>query len=364
MNHEARRDRVLKAMDGARHGVLAVAPGPNMAYLFGWHPHVDERPCYAFLTGRGTALVMPDLNLTEAKAHLDLPMEAYADGEGPQAPLVRLADRLSLAETDRVWVEDTMRYDFVRELETVLPGAPYRLSASLLAPIRARKDSEEVAALKVAAGHADHAMTRAFERMAEGMTEAELAKVIEEAFQEAGADKTNFTIVGSGANGAFPHHSFSDRRLLKGDAVVLDIGGAKDGYNGDLTRVAHIGEPTDEYRKVHAVVEKAVRAALSIIKPGVRAGDVDRAARGVIEEAGYGPYFTHRVGHGIGVTGHEPPFLTGNNDLPLEVGMTFSVEPGIYIPGRFGVRLEEIVALTDEGPEILSRLPRDVRVIS
>jgi len=202
-------------------------------------------------------------------------------------------------------------------------------------------------------------MQAAFAAIRPGMSELDLAAVIKSSFQSEGASPA-FWIVGGGGNGAFPHHHAGERKLAEGDAVVIDIGGRKAGFPSDITRMAVVGQPPEGYGQIHSIVEKAVQAALKAAKPGVLAREVDAAARTVIADAGYGEYFVHRTGHGMGIDGHEPPYLTSTSDTVLEEGMVFSIEPGIYLPGRFGIRLEEIVILRDDGPEVLSSLPRDL----
>lgn len=362
MDYQGRRRMLRQKAAEAGVGLIAIAPGPNMLYLMGYHPHIDERPCYLLLTEAGEGLVVPDLNATEVAAKVDLQMETYTDAEGPQAALSRMAGAVRMADARRVMVEETMRYDFVQHLIHQVPDAGVTTSEPILGAMRMHKDADEIAAIRENSDMADRVMEEAFANIREGVSEEEIAAVVASAFKAAGALRTNFAIIGSGPNSAFPHHSSGSRRALRGEAVVLDIGAHYKGYNSDITRMAFVGEPGEEYRKVHAVVEVAVHAARAAVRPGVRACDVDRAARRVIEDAGYGPYFTHRVGHGLGVTGHEPPYMTGTNEIRLEEGMTFSIEPGIYLPGRFGVRLEELALVTADGVETMSRLPRDVRI--
>jgi Xaa-Pro aminopeptidase len=193
-----------------------------------------------------------------------------------------------------------------------------------------------------------------------GVTELAVARAADEGFRQAGAPEVMATIVGSGPNSAFPHHHSSSRTLQNGEPVLFDLGSRVDGYCSDITRMAFLGSPTVRYREIHGVVEAAVAAALAAIKPGVPVSAVDLAARQAIERAGYGEQFVHRTGHGIGLSGHEPPSIAHTNALPLEEGMAFSVEPGIYLPGEFGVRLEEIVVVSRGGCDVLSRLRRDV----
>ncbi|MFO7246737.1 MAG: aminopeptidase P family protein [Thermaerobacter sp.] len=359
----ARRRRVRDALAGAGVDALAVAPGDNMTYLLGYHPHPDERPCFLIIAARGEGMLVPALNAEEVRAHVDLPMETYTDAEGPAAALDRLAAALGIRPARAVMIEEPMRADFALLLQERLGGAVLRLAGPVLAAMRMRKDPGEIEALQRAARLGDAAMQAAFAALRPGMTELELARVVEEAFMNGGAQSVSFAIVASGPNAAFPHHQSGSRVVQAGEPVLFDIGARLDNYECDITRMAFVGEPNDEYLKVHGIVERAVQAALAVIRPGVEARQVDLAARSVIEEAGYGPYFTHRTGHGIGISGHEPPSITSTNDMPLDVGMAFSVEPGIYLPGRFGVRLEEIVVVTETGCRVLSGLSRDVRVV-
>ena len=169
--------------------------------------------------------------------------------------------------------------------------------------------------------------------------------------------------MGSGPNGANPHHEMGDRVIQRGDMVVLDFGGLKHGYGSDTTRTVHVGEPTDEEREVHEIVRDAQQAGFEAVRPGVECQEIDRAARAVITAAGYGEYFIHRVGHGIGLTTHEPPYMVEGERQPMQPGMCFSIEPGIYLPGRFGVRIEDIVTVTAEGGRRLNRTPHEMAIV-
>ena len=170
----------------------------------------------------------------------------------------------------------------------------------------------------------------------------------------------SFWIVGAAGNGAFPHHQTSDRKLEEGDAIVIDIGARKEGFPSDITRMAVVGSAPEGYGQIHSIVEKAVQAALKAARPGVLAKDVDAAARNVIADAGYGEYFVHRTGHGMGIDGHEPPYITATSETVLEEGMVFSIEPGIYLPGKFGIRLEDCFHMTAAGPRFFTQPPSDV----
>lgn len=364
MDYAHRRKTLRTRAADAGIDLIAVAPGPNMKYLLGYHTHIDERPCYLLLSRDGEGLVVPELNATEAASKLDLHMETYADAAGPQEALSRLLGCIGVADARRVMVEETMRYDFVLHLMRQVASAAFSTSEPLLATMRMHKDADEIAVIRENAAMADRVMEVALAALRVGAFEEEIAGGVAAAFKAEGAERTNFSIIGSGPNSAFPHHSSGPRRIAQGDAVVLDIGAHYADYNSDITRMAFVGAPTAEYQKVHAVVEAAVEAAKAATRPGAQAKDVDLAARHVIEAAGYGEYFTHRVGHGLGVVGHEPPYMTSENDMPLEVGMIFSIEPGIYLPGRFGVRLEELALVTPDGVETMSRLTRQVFGVS
>ncbi|MCB1355608.1 MAG: aminopeptidase P family protein [Maritimibacter sp.] len=347
-----------------REGVdfLALGPGAHMRWLVGFNPHPDERPCLLCVTGDRAAFLMPALNAQGSRPHTDLPFHEWADADGPDAGFAALIDDLGAASAQRIVLDETMRADFAALVQEALPGAERLFTASTVGALRMRKDAEEYRILKENARIADGAMEAGWAAMAAGMTEAAVGAVIREAFKAAGAAPL-FDIVGAGANGAFPHHHTGDTVLAPGDAVVMDIGGAKGGYSSDMTRMAVLGTPPEGYAEVHAIVEAAVQAALKAARPGVKAHEVDDAARGVITAAGFGDYFVHRTGHGMGVEVHEQPYLTSVSQTVLETGMVFSIEPGIYLPGRFGIRLEDIVILREDGPEILSDLPRTLKVI-
>ncbi|MEM6303317.1 MAG: Xaa-Pro peptidase family protein [Pseudomonadota bacterium] len=342
--------------------LLALGPGAHLRWLTGMHPHGDERPLIFALTAAHAGLLMPSLESESARRQTDLPFFEWSDAEGPQAAFEAMLEALGAAQARSIVLDETMRADHAALVQDRLLNARRQFCESTVGALRARKSAEEYAILKANARIADAAMQAAWAAMRPGMTELEVAQIARDSFagQEA---RPLFSIVGAGGNGAMPHHQTGDALLEAGQAVVMDIGGGKDGFSSDITRMAVMGAGPEGYAEVHAVVEAAVQAALATARPGVRAHEVDDAARGVIAAAGYGDYFLHRTGHGMGVEVHEPPYITGSAQVVLEEGMVFSIEPGIYLPGRFGIRLEDIVILRSEGPEVLSELPRDVRVI-
>src|SRR2546428_1710973 len=289
-------------------------------------------------------------------------MMTYGDSEGPANALT--AGRQRLGVRRRIGVGDTMRAAALLLLQQQWRDAQFVPASIVLARLRMRKSAEEIEALRRAAATADTAVQAAWRACRPGATEADIAAAVDAGFRAAGATEVKPAIVGSGPNSAFPHHHTGTRRAQAGEPVLFDLGSQVDGYCSDITRMASLGEPPARYRDVHRAVEAAVRNALAVIRPAVPINEVGLAARRTIEQAGYGPNFVHRTGHGIGLTEHEPPSVTQANALPLEEGMAFSVEPRIYLPGEFGVRLEGVVVGTAHGAEVLSRLPRDVAIIS
>ena len=234
-------------------------------------------------------------------------------------------------------------------LEKNVVGAKFTSADPLVGQLRERKDADEVEILAQAAKQADIAMQAAMNACRVGATEAEVAQAVQKAFRESGAESADFFIVGAGANGAFPHHHSSATRLKQGDAIVIDIGATHRGYKSDITRMVHLGKPTQEFTKAYEAVLDANQRAMAMVKPGVKAEEIDRAARGALESAGLGQYFTHRTGHGLGLDGHETPWIMDGNATVLEEGMVFSIEPGVYFPGKYGIRIEDIVVVTANG---------------
>lgn len=339
--------------------LVVLAPGTHLQWLMGFQPHGDERPSLCCVGLNDAAFLMPALNAEACRVETDLRFFTWADEDGPTYALGELLDQLDLRGVTRMALDETMRADFAALIGDALPGVERIFSASTLGALRMRKDADEYEVLKRNAGVADTAMRAAWAAMQAGMREQEVADVVRRSFVDQGA-RPQFAIIGAGEHGAFPHHHTSNTELKLGDAVVMDIGGRLGSYNSDITRMAVIGEAPEGYAEVHQVVENAVQAAMAAARPGVVARTVDAAARTVIADAGYGDFFVHRTGHGLGMEGHEEPYVTATSEAVLDEGMVFSIEPGIYLPGRFGIRLEEIVMLRADGPEILSDLARDV----
>ena len=358
-------DRLQRAADQAgqaRFDALIVAPSADLVYLTGYDPPPLERlTCLIARPGRSPVLLVPEL-------------------EGPLAESRRIG---SLAEIV-TWRETDDPYDLVRRLvgkgrrgacsermwalhliglQRALPQAGFASASRILGPLRAVKDADEIGRLGRAARYADEVFGRITRSGLESATERDVARRLGDLLLEMGNDAITFTIVGSGPNGASPHHQAGERTIQAGDALVMDFGGRAAGYCSDITRTVAVGRADPEVREVHDVVREAQDRALRAVRPGVAAQEIDRAAREVIEQAGYGDRFVHRTGHGIGLEEHEQPYLVEGNEEPLRHGMCFSIEPGIYLPGRFGVRIEDIIAVTDDGGRSLNRASRELEVV-
>lgn len=340
--------------------LVALGPSSHMGWLTGVHPHGDERPVMLLVSRDHAGFLMPSLNADAARRDTDLPFYAWRDDEGPEAALAALLAACGATGPGlSVVLDETMRADFALRLLDAMDAPRRRFTDDTVGLLRAAKDAEEFAAIKAAHLVNDDVVRAAFAALREGMTELDLQAVIMAGHKAAGAE-TEFCSVCFGPSSAFPHHYSGATKLAPGMAVMVDTGCRLDGYPSDMTRCGVFGAPEAEYLEIFAVVELAVQAALKAAKPGVPAREVDRAAREVITAAGYGERFLHRTGHGLGIDIHEPPYITATSDRPLAEGNVFSIEPGIYLAGRFGVRLEEIVILRADGAEVFSDMPRDM----
>ncbi|MEV5718884.1 Xaa-Pro peptidase family protein [Amycolatopsis mediterranei] len=361
----ARLDRARAAAAAAGTDALLIAPGSDLRYLLGQAGGSFERLTTLVVPADGTpALVVPKL---EAPGYADVPTDdlgvellTWVDGDDPYE---LVADRLG--KPGRVAVSDFTPALHVLALRAALGEAEQTLAGPVVRELRMRKDATEIASLREAGAAIDRVHARVHEWLRPGRTEAEVGADIAAAIVEEGHVQADFVIVGSGPNGASPHHDVSERVIERGDVVVVDIGGPLPaGYNSDSTRTYAVGELRDaDVAETYAVLQRAQAAAVAAVKPGVTAEAVDAAARDVIAEAGFGEYFIHRTGHGIGLDVHEEPYIIAGNALPLEPGMAFSVEPGIYQPGRWGARIEDIVIVTEDGVESVNNQPHELVVL-
>jgi Xaa-Pro aminopeptidase len=361
---KTRLDRLREALGDASLDAIALSPSDNLRHTIGFSPLADERFCALLVTASAEAFVVPQLNADQTEAAVPgLEVFRWKDEDGADRALADALARVDAGRSKRVAVDPEMRAEALLALLDAAPALRAVNGAGVMRAVRETKDVVEVDALTRSAASADEAMRRAIAVCRPGVTELEVAAAATTTFNEAGAEEP-WVCVGSGPNGAFPHHVVSGRVLQEGDPVVIDLGAKLENYASDITRMVYVGEPSARYREVHDTVEAAVQAALAAARPGATCGDVDRAARRVIEDAGYGERFLHRTGHGLGLSVHEAPWIMAGEPTPLRAGMVFSIEPGIYLDREFGVRLEEIVHLADDGPHIFSGLPRTVRTVS
>ncbi|MFF8290117.1 M24 family metallopeptidase [Streptomyces sp. NPDC016309] len=363
-DHRARMARATGAAASAGLAGLLVAPGPDLVYLTGYRPTAEtERLTLLVLApGRDPVLVVPALEAPDAERAAGaaaLTLRDWTDGIDPYALTAPLLD-----PEGRYGISDNAWSMHLLGLQQRLPGTSYAALTQALPMLRAVKDAAELARLEAAGAAADEAYRQILGVRFAGRRETDVAADLAALLKQTGHSQVDFTVVGSGPNGANPHHEAGDRVIERGDMVVLDFGGLKHGYGSDTSRTVHVGEPTPEERRVHDVVREAQQAGVEAVRPGATCQDVDRAARSVIDAAGHGAYFIHRTGHGIGVTTHEPPYMIEGEELPLVPGMCFSVEPGIYLPGRFGVRIEDIVTVTEDGRgRRLNTTPRELALV-
>jgi Xaa-Pro aminopeptidase len=369
-------DTVTSRLLRARHATrvagldaLLITPSPDLRYLLGVAGESHERLTCLVLPAEGDPTVvvpaLERLRLDDTPVpELGLEIAEWRDGDDPYA-LVAALLRKSGSAPSCVAVEDAMPAAHVLALRDALPGCAQSLASTALAPLRMCKDSAEIAALLVAGQAIDRVHARMGEWLRVGRTEAQVGADVAAAIVAEGHTSAAFVIVGSGPHGASPHHDVSDRVVQPGDVVVVDIGGpTPEGYFSDCTRTYSLGEPAEaDVATCYAVLQAAQDAAVAAVAPGTTAARVDAAARSPIAAAGLGERFLHRTGHGIGLEVHEQPYIVAGNDLVLEAGMAFSIEPGIYLPGRWGARIEDIVVVNDSGATRLNHRPRELAVL-
>lgn len=365
---EVYRDRLLRASSEAAArdvDALLITPSTDYAYLLGYAAPGFERLTCLVLSADGRAsLVVPHLEEPLARHELgelagDLAIVPWDETEDPFWVVRDLLDTAVM----RVAVQDQMWARFVLRLRAALDPVELVEAGPTLAALRRIKSADEIVRLRAAARAADEAMDRIRGERLSGKTEHEVSAHIRALLLAAGHDSADFSIVGSGPNSASPHHEPGERVIEAGDAVVLDIGGFKDGYGSDTTRTVFVGTPPDAFTDLYAVLHEAQQAACAAIRPGLPAQEIDRAAREIITAAGYGTAFIHRTGHGIGMETHEEPYIVEGNADPLQPGHAFSVEPGIYVAGTWGARIEDIAVCTPDGGEILNQSSRELVIV-
>ncbi len=364
----SRLDKLNASLLNSGLSAIALNPGPTLTYLSGISFHLMERPVVLLVApDKDPVLVLPELELPKVDL-FPYKVQAFAYGENPSEwddAFWKAAQSLGL-DGKRIGVEPRqMRLLEFRHVKAGAPEADYPDATDVLSELRLKKDKAEVDAMRQAVKIAQDALEAVIPKIKIGMTEKELSsELVMQLLKHGSESEMPFApIVSAGPNSANPHASPTKRNIQTGDLLVVDWGAAHDGYISDLTRTFAVGEVDEEYKKIHKIVQESNAAGRAAAKPGVPCAAVDIAAREVIEKSGYGKYFTHRTGHGIGMEGHEAPYMRGDNMQLLEPGMAFTVEPGIYLAGRNGVRIEDNLVITEDGAESLSDMPREIRVV-
>ena len=364
----SRLEKLTASLLTSKLDAVILNPGPTLKYLSGLNFHLMERPVVLFIAlGKDPLLVLPELELPKVDL-FPYKVTAIAYGENPSEwddAFRKAAQTLSL-DGKRIGVEPRqLRLMEFRHVKAGASEADFPDASDVFADLRLRKDKAEVELMRAAVKIAQDALEAVIPQIKIGMTEKEVAsELVVQLLKHGSESEMPFApIVSAGPNAANPHASPSDRKIQAGDLLVVDWGATHDGYISDLTRTFAVGEVDEEYKKIHKLVQEANAAGRAAAKPGVPCANVDIAARNVIEKSGYGKYFTHRTGHGIGMEGHEAPYMRGDNMQILEAGMAFTVEPGIYLTGRNGVRIEDNLVITEDGAESLSDMPREIRVV-
>lgn len=360
--HLDRMRRVAQEASRQGFGAVVVGASPDLVYLVGYGPMAFERPTLLVLRpDHDPVMLVPELERPLAAASAaggSLELVGWLDGVDPYEAAARsLPAEGKVAVGDRLWAAHLLG------LQAAAPSLAFAPASGVIGRLRAVKDPDELEALRRAGRAADETFAQILTMGFAGRREDEVAADLALLLVHHGHARADFTIVASGPHAASPHHEAGSRTIGPGDAVVLDFGGELDGYFSDTTRTVVVGEPPDGFEEVYQLVQAAQAAAVEAVRPGVEAQEVDRAARRIIAEGGYGERFIHRTGHGIGLEVHEAPYIIEGNRDVLVAGTTFSVEPGIYLPGRFGVRIEDIVAVGEDGVERLNRSTRDLQVV-
>ncbi len=352
----SRLSRLAETMNGAGIDAFLAWHPVTMGYLHNFHEGAHERFMALCIHRDGrAAIICPSLSVTQAQRAGITDVRSWRDGENALELFLNLADEWGLRSAI-IAVDEELPAHMLLPIQTALPAALFRTSGDVLSGLMRIKSPEEIKLLRKAGHIADEAFDAILPMIKEGMTERDLEYALRDAMTRLGGTPT-FSIVAAGPNGAEPHHLSDDTKLKRGDVVILDFGCNYEGYLSDITRTVAIGEASDEAKSAYELVYAAHMAARKAIKPGVSCGAIDDAARSVIENGGFGEFFMHRTGHGIGLRGHEEPYILSGNPMPLVPGHCFSIEPGVYFPGKFGVRIENIVTLDESGEDSLNANP-------
>lgn len=358
----SRIERLVSLISSNNLAAVALVPGPNMVYFTGLQFHLSERPTVAiFAPGATPVIILPALEADKPdSAPVPFRKFTYTDEQGPAKAfqeacnVLKLNGKLLGVEGRRMRVLET------HYLDEFASGVKYEMAEPIIAKLRMTKDAGELAAMRKAIAAAEQAVTETLPTIKPGLTEREIASELMVRLLKGGSGELPFLpIIASGPNGSLPHAFVTDRKVEMGDLITIDWGATYEGYPSDITRTYALGEVDPELQRAYEAVKAANAAGRATAGPGKTGQDVDRATRAVITEAGFGQYFTHRTGHGLGLEGHEEPDMKEGETMPLEPGMTFTVEPGVYIPGKGGVRIEDDMVITEDGVETMTTLPRD-----
>ena len=358
-NYSARLERVRREMSARSIDAVLLSVGQDLPYLTGYHAMPLERLTLLVVRMDSTPrMLVPRLEVPRVVPQPGVfEVVAWNETDDPVAMAAKmLVGAKTIAVGDQMWAR------FLVELLPHVDGARFVRAVDVVGALRAAKDHEEIEALRLAGAAADRVALELQSGLIPlvGRTEAEVSADISSRLIREGHDVVNFAIVAAGENAASPHHHPSDRVIKKGEIVLCDFGGTMNGYCSDITRCVFTGEPTVEVRDAYAVLQRAQQAGVEAGRVGGTCESVDAAARRIIDEAGFGEYFVHRTGHGIGMEAHEEPYMVNGNRTPIVAGHAFSVEPGIYIPGKWGMRLEDIVVATANGPDSMNRANHDL----
>lgn len=357
-DYSGRIQRARVEMDRCGVGALLISVGSDLPYLTGYEAMPLERLTMAVVTQTEATLVVPELEAPRVIDRGAFEVVPWGETEDPVGIVAKLAGGVDQAALGaQTWAV------FLIRLQSVMSATTFVDATEVTRPLRIIKDAAEIELLRQAGAAVDRVVTRLRRMKFGGKAEAALAREVLKMTVDEGHDVATFHIVASGPNAASPHHEPGERVIRDGDCVVVDFGGRLGGYCSDTTRTFHVGEPTAEYATAFAALESSQAAGTAAAGPGAVAQDIDRAARQVLVDAGWGEWFIHRLGHGIGLDGHEDPYLVEGNTEVLEPGMAFSIEPGVYMPGKWGMRIEDIVVCTEDGRESLNNSPRDLAVV-
>jgi Xaa-Pro aminopeptidase len=367
--YRSRLSRLAGRAADAGIAAVMVAVGPDLEYLTGYRAMPLERLTMLVVGAGEATLIVPRLERSAARAGVipELTIRTWEETESPH----RVAASLVPAggEAARVAVSEQLWAFHLLRIQEALPNAAFQMLTPILRELRMRKDPPEVELLRLAARAADRVVEQIAAGRLVGRTETDVAREVRDRLVAEGHDSGDFAIVASGPNSASPHHEASERVIQAGEPIVLDIGGRLGGYASDTTRTLWVtgGDPArgpdPDFRRLFDVLQAAQDEATGAVRPGIACERIDTVARGIIDAGGFGPNFIHRTGHGIGLEVHEEPYVVSGSDTALEPGMAFSVEPGIYLEGRYGARIEDIVVCGPNGPIVLNETSRDLRVV-